>query len=122
MFANGGELDGVRVISRKTIDLMTANNLPPDIKMGDGMWRLGPLEPSARMGQGFGLGFAVRTEQGRNPLAGSPYDYHWGGVWGTYFWHDPRERMYVVFMMQSPSMGEQYHAVLRDLVYQALVN
>ncbi|MBN9486486.1 MAG: beta-lactamase family protein [Alphaproteobacteria bacterium] len=122
MFANGGELDGVRVISRKTIDLMTANNLPPDIKMGDGMWRLGPLEPSARMGQGFGLGFAVRTDQGRNPLAGSPYDYHWGGVWGTYFWHDPRERMYVVFMMQSPSMGEQYHAVLRDLVYQALVN
>ena len=43
-------------------------------------------------------------------------------MWGTYFWHDPRERMYVVFMMQSPSMSEQYHAVLRDLVYQALVN
>jgi CubicO group peptidase (beta-lactamase class C family) len=122
MFANGGELDGVRIISRKTIDLMTANNLPPDIKMGDDMWRLGPLEPSARVGQGFGLGFAVRTEQGRNPLPGSPYDYHWGGVWGTYFWHDPRERMYVVFMMQSPAAGEQYHAVLRDLVYQALVN
>jgi CubicO group peptidase (beta-lactamase class C family) len=122
MFANGGVLDGVQVISRKTIDLMTANNLPPDIKMGDDMWRLGPLEPSPQMGQGFGLGFAVRIDQGRNPLPGSPYDYHWGGVWGTYFWHDPRERLYVVFMMQSPAAGKQYHAVLRQLVYQALVN
>ena len=54
------------------------------------------------MGQGFGLGFAVRNEQGRNPLPGSPNDYYWGGAYGTYFWHDPRERMYVVFMMQSP--------------------
>lgn len=122
MFANGGELDGVRVISRKTIDLMTANALPPDIEMGDDMWRLGPLEPSPRMGQGYGLGFAVRLDQGRNPLPGSPYDYHWGGVWGTYFWHDPRERMYVVFMMQCPSASQQYQALLRDLVYQALVN
>ncbi|SJZ44521.1 CubicO group peptidase, beta-lactamase class C family [Enhydrobacter aerosaccus] len=122
MFANGGELDGVRVISRKTIDWMTADNLPPDIKMGDDMWRLGPLEPSARVGQGFGLGFAVRVDQGRNPLPGSPYDYHWGGVWGTYFWHDPRERMYVVFMMQAPSVGQQYQAMVRDLVYQALTS
>ena len=48
-----------------------------------------------------GLGFAVRNEQGRNPLPGSPNDYYWGGAWGTYFWHDPREHMYVVFMMQS---------------------
>src|SRR5262245_38264209 len=67
MFANGGQLDGVRLLSRKTIDLMTADALPPDIKMGTDMWRLGALEPSARMGHGFGLGFAVRTEQGRNP-------------------------------------------------------
>jgi CubicO group peptidase (beta-lactamase class C family) len=122
MFANGGELDGVRVISRKTIDLMTANNLPPDIKMGDDMWKMGALEPSPRVGQGFGLGFAVRTEQGRNPLPGSPYDYHWAGAWGTYFWHDPRERMYVVFMMQSHAEAEHYRRLLRDLVYQALVN
>ncbi len=122
MFANGGELDGVRVISRKTIDVMTANNLPPDIKMGEDMWRMGPLEPSERVGQGFGLGFAVRNDQGRNPLPGSPYDYHWGGVWGTYFWHDPREHMYVVFMMQAPSVAQQYQYLLRDLVYQALVN
>ena len=122
MFANGGQLDGVRVISRKTIDLMTADHLPPDIVMGDDMWRLEAFEPSGRMGQGFGLGFAVRNEQGRNPLPGSPNDYFWGGAWGTYFWHDPRERMYVVFMMQSPASRLPYRYLLRDLVYQALVN
>jgi CubicO group peptidase (beta-lactamase class C family) len=122
MFANGGQLDGVRLISRKTIDLMTADHLPPDIVMGADMWRFEALEPSARMGQGFGLGFAVRNEQGRNPLPGSPNDYYWGGAWGTYFWHDPRERMYVIFMMQSPAARLPYRYLMRDLVYQALVN
>ena len=121
MFANGGQLDGVRLISRKSIDLMTADALPPDIKMGADMWRFEALEPSARMGQGFGLGFAVRTDQGRNPLPGSPGDYYWGGAYGTYFWHDPRERLYVVFLMQSPAARLRYRYLLRDLVYQALI-
>jgi CubicO group peptidase (beta-lactamase class C family) len=121
MFANGGQLDGVRLISRKTIDLMTADALPPDVKMGEDAWRFEAFEPSARMGQGFGLGFAVRTEQGRNPLPGSPGDYQWGGAYGTYFWHDPRERLYVVFMMQAPAAGRRYRYLLRDLVYQALL-
>jgi CubicO group peptidase (beta-lactamase class C family) len=121
MFANGGQLDGVRLISRKSIDLMTADALPPDVRMGTDMWRFEALEPSARMGQGFGLGFAVRTDQGRNPLPGSPGDYYWGGAYGTYFWHDPRERMYVVFMMQSPAARLRYRYLLRDLVYQALI-
>jgi CubicO group peptidase (beta-lactamase class C family) len=122
MFANGGQLDGVRLLSRKSIDLMTADHLPPDVKMGADMWRFEALEPSARMGQGFGLGFAVRNEEGRNPLPGSPNDYYWGGAYGTYFWHDPREHLYVVFMMQSPAARLQYRYLLRDLVYQALVN
>jgi CubicO group peptidase (beta-lactamase class C family) len=122
MFANGGQLDGVRLLSRKSIDLMTANHLPLDVKMGADMWRFEALEPSARMGQGFGLGFAVRNEEGRNPLPGSPNDYYWGGAYGTYFWHDPREHLYVVFMMQSPAARLQYRYLLRDLVYQALVN
>jgi CubicO group peptidase (beta-lactamase class C family) len=121
MFANGGQLDGMRLISRKSIDLMTADALPPDVRMGADMWRFEALEPSARMGQGFGLGFAVRTEQGRNPLPGSPNDYYWGGAYGTYFWHDPRERLYVVYMMQSPAARLRYRYLLRDLVYQALI-
>jgi CubicO group peptidase (beta-lactamase class C family) len=120
MFAGGGQLDGVRIISRKTIDLMTANHLPPDIVMGEDMYRFEALEPSARMGQGFGLGFAVRTDQGRNPLPGSPGDYYWGGAYGTYFWHDPRERMYVIFMMQSQTARLPYRYLMRDMVYQAL--
>lgn len=122
MFANGGQLDGVRLVSRKTIDLMTADALPPDIRMGADMFRFEALEPSARMGQGFGLGFAVRNVQGVNPLPGTPGDYYWGGAYGTYFWHDPRERMYVVFMMQSPAARLRYRFLLRDLVYQAMVN
>ena len=122
MFANGGQLDGVRLISRKTIDLMTADHLSPDTKMGEDMWRFEALEPSRRMGQGFGLGFAVRNDQGRNPLHGSPNDYYWGGAYGTYFWHDPRERMYVVFMMQSMTARLPYRYLMRELVYQALVN
>jgi len=122
MFANGGQLDGVRLISRKTIDLMTADALPPDIKMGADMWRFEALEPSDRMGQGFGLGFAVRTDVGRNPLPGTPGDYYWGGAYGTYFWHDPKERLYVVFMMQSPAARLRYRYLMRDLVYQAMVN
>lgn len=121
MFANGGQLDGVRLLSRKSIDLMTADHLPPDIKMGADMWRFEALEPSPRLGQGFGLGFAVRNEQGRSPLHGSPNDYYWGGAWGTYFWHDPRERMYVVFMMQSPAARLRYRYLMRELVYQALI-
>lgn len=122
MFANGGQLDGVRLVSRKTIDLMTADALPPDIRMGADMFRFEALEPSARMGQGFGLGFAVRNVQGVNPLPGTPGDYYWGGAYGTYFWHDPRERMHVILMMQSPAARLRYRFLLRDLVYQAMVN
>ena len=122
MFANGGQLDGVRLVSRKTIDLMTADALPPEIRMGADMFRFEALEPSARMGQGFGLGFAVRNVQGVNPLPGSPNDYFWGGAYGTYFWHDPRERLYVVFMMQSPQARLRFRFLMRDLVYQAMVN
>ncbi len=122
MFANGGQLDGVRLISRKTIDLMTADALPPDVKMGADMFRFEALEPSGRMGQGFGLGFAVRNDVGRNPLPGTPGDYYWGGAYGTYFWHDPKEHLYVVYMMQSPAARLRYRYLMRDLVYQAMVN
>ena len=121
MFANGGQLDGARILSRKTIDLMTADHLPPDIVMGADMASLDTFEPSKRMGQGFGLGFAVRNDQGRNPLPGTPGDCQWGGAFGTYFWHDPHERMYVIYMMQSLTAAQSYRYLMRDLVYQALI-
>lgn len=117
---NGGELDGVRLVSRKTIELMTANHLPPGTPIGPDMARFEALAPSAAMGQGFGLGFAVRTETGRNPLHGSAGDYFWGGAFGTYFWIDPKEQLYVVFMMQSPAARLPYRYLLRQMVYQAI--
>ena len=85
------------------------------------MVRFEALAPSAAMGQGFGLGFAVRTDAGRNPLPGSVGDYFWGGAYGTYFWVDPKENMYVVLMMQSPQARLPYRFLLRQMVYQALI-
>jgi CubicO group peptidase (beta-lactamase class C family) len=70
-------------------------------------------------GYGFGLGFAVRLDAGVSPVNGSPGDYSWGGAGGTAFWVDPKERMFVVFMMQSPSQRMRYRPLLRDMIYAA---
>lgn len=118
---NGGELDAVRLVSRKTVELMTADHLPPGTQMGPDMVRFEALMPSPSMGQGFGLGFAVRNDIGRSPLQGSPGDYYWGGAHGTYFWIDPKEKMFAVLMMQSPLSRLPYRYLMRALVYQALV-
>lgn len=118
---NGGELDGVRLVSRKTVELMTSDHLPPGIRMGPDMARFEALEPSREMGQGFGLGFAIRNDAGRSPLPGSPGDYYWGGAHGTYFWIDPKEKMFAVLMMQSPQARLPYRYLMRQLVYQALI-
>ena len=73
-------------------------------------------------GYGFGLGFAVRIDQGVSSRMGNPGEYEWGGAGGTYFWVDPREDMFVVFMMQSPRQRPHYYALIRDMIYAALVN
>jgi CubicO group peptidase (beta-lactamase class C family) len=120
---NKGELDGVRLVSRKTIELMTADHLPPGTRYGgDIATRFAALAPTPEMGQGFGLGFAVRTEPGRNPLPGSEGDHYWGGAYGTYFWVDPREDMYVVLMMQSPAQRLPFRYQLRQFAYQAIAD
>lgn len=113
MLANGGTLDGKRYLGPKTIAYMTSDH------MGD-VVRRGPYD---LLGPGykFGLGFAVRTDAGLAPYAGSPGDFHWGGAGGTAFWVDPKERMFVVYMMQSPSKRAQYRIMLRDMVYAAIV-
>jgi CubicO group peptidase (beta-lactamase class C family) len=87
--------------------------------MGD-VIRRGPFE---LLGPGykFGLGLGVRIEAGVAPVAGSLGDYFWGGAGGTYFWIDPKEKMVVVYMMQSPSKRAQYRILLRDMVYAAIV-
>ena len=119
---NGGELDGVRLVSRKTIELMTADHLPPGTAMGADMPRFEALLPGPDMGQGFGLGFAVRNDVGRSPLHGSPGDYFWGGAYGTYFWIDPKEKLFAILMMQSPLSRLPYRYLMRELVYQSIVD
>ncbi|MGG5887755.1 serine hydrolase domain-containing protein [Falsiroseomonas sp. HC035] len=122
MLLNGGELDGARIVSPKTIELMTANHLPPGTEYSPGLFaRFGGLAPSPTVGLGFGLGFAVRVEQGRSPVPGSVGDYSWGGAYGTYFWVDPREELYAIIMLQGPSDRLHFRYGLRQLVYQAFV-
>jgi CubicO group peptidase (beta-lactamase class C family) len=73
------------------------------------------------MGQGFGLGFAVRTAEGHNPLPGSVGTYYWTGAWGTTFWVDPKEKLIAIQMIQTPAnTGGPYRRAFRNLVYQAL--
>ena len=119
---NFGELDGVRLVSRKTVELMTSDHLPPGTPMGPEMNFFGSHLPSVDMGQGFGLGFAVRTAPGLNPLPGSVGDFAWSGIYGTYFWIDPKEQLFAVLMMQSPALRVPYRVLMRDLVYQAIVD
>jgi CubicO group peptidase (beta-lactamase class C family) len=125
MLLNGGELDGVRVLSAKTIALMTSDHLPPGVGFDPiSAPLLGAGAPTTEMGQGFGLGFAIRKEQGRNPLPGSVGDYAWSGAWGTAFWIDPHEQLIAILMLQV-SLAQRlqllYDYLMRELVYQALI-
>ncbi len=72
------------------------------------------------MGHGFGLGFAVRKEQGRSPVPGSVGEFFWGGAFGTYFWIDPQEQMAVVLMLAAPDQRLNYRYLSRRLVYAAV--
>lgn len=112
MLLNGGSLDGKRVLGPKTVAYMTADHVGTSVAPG-------PLYLPG-VGFGFGLGFAVRKDAGVSPLAGSVGEYNWGGAGGTYFWVDPKEDMFVVFMMQSPKWRVPYRAVLKDMIYAAV--
>ncbi len=124
MLLNGGELDGVRILSPKTVALMTSDQLPPSTERHSPVaLRLGAFGPTPEMGTSFGLGFAVRTDPGRNPVPGSVGDFSWSGITGTYFWVDPKEKLVVVLMIQIPQTTlVPYFRQTRSLVYQALTN
>jgi CubicO group peptidase (beta-lactamase class C family) len=112
MMLNGGELHGTRLLSPKTVDLMTSNHLGPDIDKG-------PLYlPGA--GYGFGLGYSVRLEQGVSPRAGSPGDFGWGGLAGTVAWVDPQEKLVMILMVQDIPNLYLYRSRFQTLVYAAL--
>ena len=111
MLLGRGVLDGTRLLGRHTVDFMTTDHLG---KMRDTF-------PAA--GYGFGLGFAVRVDPGVATSAGSVGDYNWAGAGGTYFWVDPKEQLVVVLMAQTPGeIRVYYRPLIRDLVYQALLD
>ena len=119
MLANGGQLDGRRVLGRKTIELMTRNHLPGGATLQD--LAVGGFGEANFDGVGFGLGFAVGLGPAATAMAGSAGEYYWGGAASTAFWIDPVEDLFVVFMTQLfPSAAYPFRAQLRALVYQAL--
>jgi CubicO group peptidase (beta-lactamase class C family) len=112
MLLNGGTLNGKRILGPKTVAYMTSDHLGAAIKPGPS-YSPGP-------GFGFGLGFAVRTASGEAPVAGSVGEFNWSGAAGTTFWVDPKEDLFVVFMIQGPKQGAYYRALLKDMVYAAV--
>jgi CubicO group peptidase (beta-lactamase class C family) len=111
MLLGGGALDGTRIIGRKTLELMASNHLGPQVKVDS------PLMPA---GHGFGLGFAVRTQTGIAPFTGTVGQFFWSGMAGTFFFIDPAEDLFTVFMMQGPGQREYIRSMLRNLVYAAV--
>jgi CubicO group peptidase (beta-lactamase class C family) len=119
MLANGGQLDGRRVLGRKTIELMTANHLPGGATLAD--LAIGGFGEAGFEGVGFGLGFAVGLGPAATAMSGSAGEYYWGGAASTAFWVDPAEDLFAVFMTQLfPSIAYPFRAQLRALVYQAI--
>lgn len=115
MLLNGGSIDGKRVLGPQTVAFMTANHLNKDIKNN-----VSRTEP-ARVGYGFGLGVAVRTERGLSANNGNVGDYSWNGAYGTIFFVDPKEQMVVVMMGVAPGDIRKIHREkLNALIYGAL--
>jgi CubicO group peptidase (beta-lactamase class C family) len=113
MMLNGGELNGVRIISPTTVDLMTRNQLGADIKSG-----LGEL-PGTQGTLGFGLGFGVSIAPPKIG-SGSMGEYNWGGAAGTVFWIDPKEDIVAIIMVQMMQNPIDLRAKFKALTYQAI--
>lgn len=108
MLAAGGSLDGKRLLSRKSVELMISNGL------GDVAYR---------DGEGFGLGFSMTTDVGRRGVPSSLGEFGWGGAYHSTYWVDPHEDLIVVYLTQLMPAGKiDDHAKLRALVYQAIVD
>jgi CubicO group peptidase (beta-lactamase class C family) len=112
MMLNRGVLNGTRLLSRKTVELMTADHLGPITGAPD------LLVP----GYGFGLGFAVRLHAGIATMPGSVGQYFWGGLAGTTFWVDPAENLFAILLIQAPGQREYYRMLFRDMVYSAFAD
>ncbi len=112
MMVNGGELDGKRYLSPKTVEFMLSQHT---VGMG------GSTIASTGPGYGFGLGFAVRQDEGMAWVPGSKGDAMWAGAWGTSFWIDPKEKLVGIIMAQGPSNRTHTRMLYKNLVYGSLV-
>jgi CubicO group peptidase (beta-lactamase class C family) len=111
MLSQGGALDGVRILSPRTIAFMASDHLEANTNRSH--YLLWP-------GHGFGLGFAVRTESGRAPSPGRVGEYFWGGMMGTTFWISPKDSLFAALMVQSPEYREYFRVLFRNLVAAAI--
>ncbi len=111
MMLNGGELDGVRLLSRKTVDLMASDHL-------------GEIGGRDATGYGFGLGFAVHTDPAQSGLNGSKGEYNWSGLAGTKFWIDPVEKLIGIYMIQvlPPRSNPDPGNLFKQLAYQSIAD
>jgi CubicO group peptidase (beta-lactamase class C family) len=119
MLLGKGALDGERLVSPKTLALMTANHLPGGQDMTQASISL--FSEAAYAGVGFGLGFAVTLDPAKTLIPGSPGEFFWGGMASTFFWVDPLEDLTCVLMTQlMPSSSYPIRREIRTLVYSAL--
>jgi CubicO group peptidase (beta-lactamase class C family) len=120
MLLGHGELEGTRIVGRKTLELMTMNHLPSGSDLAAMSRSL--FSEAANAGTGFGLGFAVNLDPARSMVPGSVGEFYWGGMFSTAFFVDPVEQVSMVFMTQlSPSSVYPIRRELKTLIYAALV-
>jgi CubicO group peptidase (beta-lactamase class C family) len=118
MLLNGGELEGVRILSAQSVKRMTTDALPPGIRFAGVTGQfVGPA-----VGTSWGLGFAIRTNPDYAILPGAVGSFNWSGLWGTYFWIDPVEKLIAIQMIQTQptSNSGRFRNGLRHLTYAAL--
>ncbi len=123
MLLNQGELDGVRYLSPKTVALMTMNQLPGNAEIADLMPASNLFNETGYRGVGFGLGVAVMQNLAHAALPGSIGEYTWGGLAGTFFFVDPKEKMIAIVMTQvidNQVRRMRLRRDLRTLIYSAM--
>ena len=106
MLLNGGELNGVKLLSTASVHLMTVNHVG-DLYRAPGM--------------GFGLGFSIREDVTASGASGSIGEFGWGGAYHSTYWVDPVEQLIVVYLTQViPASGLDDHSNIRSLIYSAI--
>ena len=122
MLLNGGLFEGKRLLSRKTIELMTSNHLPGNQDMVT-MGSEGSFSEIRYKGVGFGLGFGVNIDLADTQNSGSVGSYNWGGAASTFFWVDPKEELICILMTQlMPSGYYPIRMQMQSMVYSSFID